>query len=48
MPKRLIKAIPMIKPPSKVDPLLSETEELIKIFFASIKTSENNRARRQK
>ena len=48
LPKRLIKAIPMIKPPSKVDPLLSETEELIKIFFASIKTSENNRARRQK
>ena len=30
---RLIKAVPLIKPPSKVDELLSKTEELIKIFF---------------
>ena len=45
---RLIKTGLMIKPPSKVDPLLTETEELIKLFLPSIKTSEKNRAKRQK
>ena len=45
---RLIKTVPMIKPPSKVEQLLCETEELIKILFASIKTSEKNKAKRQK
>ena len=45
---RLIKTVPMIKPPSKVAPLLTETEELIKLFLPSIKTPEKNRAKRQK
>ena len=36
---RLTKAVPLIQPPSEVDPLLIETEELIKIFFTSIRTA---------
>jgi len=34
---RLIKRVPMLKP-EDVDPLLAETEELIKIFASSIQT----------
>jgi len=34
----LIKKVPLIEPPSSVDKALNETEELIKIFFSSIKT----------
>jgi len=44
---RLIRAVPLIKPPSKVDELLSETEELIKIFFTSIRTAEKRKAKRR-
>jgi four helix bundle protein len=36
---RLIQRVPLIRPPSRVDPLLIETEELIRIFFASIRTA---------
>jgi four helix bundle protein len=36
---RLIQHVPLIKPPSKADELLSETVELIKIFVTSINTS---------
>ncbi|MSR65397.1 MAG: four helix bundle protein [Verrucomicrobiae bacterium] len=35
---RLIKRVPLLKP-SDVDPLLAETEELIRIFAASLKTA---------
>jgi len=37
---RLIRKVPLVRPPAKVDPVLGETEELIRIFFASIRTAE--------
>jgi len=40
---RLIKRVPLIKPTSPVDPVLSETEELIRIFVASIRTTEKRK-----
>jgi four helix bundle protein len=39
---RLIRSVPMM-PPTKIDPLLRETEELIKIFAASIRTTKRNK-----
>ena len=36
---RLTKRVPLIQPPNECDPLLNETEELIKIFFTSIRTA---------
>jgi four helix bundle protein len=39
---RLIHRVPML-PPGKVQPLLAETNALIKIFAASIRTAEKNR-----
>jgi four helix bundle protein len=39
---RLIKRVPLIKPPAKLDPLIDETVELIKIFWASIRTAERD------
>jgi len=36
----LIQRIPLIKPAEKLDRILQETEELIKIFVSSIKTTE--------
>ena len=39
---RLIHRVPLLAP-AKVEPLLSETEALIKIFSASIRTAEKNR-----
>ena len=44
---RLIRHVPLIKPASKVDSLLSETDELIRIFFTSVQTAEK-KARRKK
>lgn len=38
---RLIHRVPML-PPGKVEPLLAETNALIKIFAASIRTAEKN------
>ena len=38
---RLIKRVPLIKPPAKLDRLISETEERIKIFWSSIRTAES-------
>jgi four helix bundle protein len=38
---RLIHRVPML-PPGKVEPLLTETNALIKIFAASIRTAEKN------
>lgn len=42
---RLIKKVPLIKPASEVDPALQETEELIKIFVASIRTAKKKMVR---
>ena len=40
---RLIQRVPLIKPQEKVDPFLKETEELIRIFVASIRTTQKNK-----
>lgn len=42
---RLIKNVPLIDNMAIVDALLAETEELSRIFVASIRTCENNRVR---
>ncbi len=39
---RLIQVAPLIQPKTRLDELLEEVEELIKIFVASIKTTEGN------
>ncbi|MBM4044034.1 MAG: four helix bundle protein [Planctomycetes bacterium] len=39
---RLIQYVPLIKPTSRMDSLISETEELIRIFASSIKTAEKH------
>lgn len=39
---RLIQKVPLVKKPELVDPLLKETDELIRIFVASIKTVQKN------
>ena len=44
----LIKRVPLIKNPATLDPLVRETEELIRIFVASIKTYERKNGRRLK
>lgn len=36
---RLIERVPLVNPVSEVKPLLQETEELIRIFVASIRTA---------
>ena len=38
--QKLIQRVPLVKPPDRVDDLLQETEELIKIFVSSIRTAE--------
>jgi four helix bundle protein len=40
---KLIQRVPLIKKPALLDGILEETEELIKIFVASIKTAEKNK-----
>lgn len=39
---RLVHRVPLL-PPSKIDPLITETESLIKIFAASIRTAQKNK-----
>ncbi len=39
---KLIQRIPLIKPVNKLDRILEETEELIRIFVTSIKTAKGN------
>jgi four helix bundle protein len=39
---RVVHRVPLVKP-AKVEPVVSETEELIKIFFASIKTAKKKK-----
>jgi four helix bundle protein len=38
---KLIIRVPLIRPPSKINALLAETDELVRIFVASIRTSES-------
>jgi four helix bundle protein len=40
---KLIQRVPLVKPPDRVDDLLQETEELIKIFVSSIRTAEKKK-----
>jgi four helix bundle protein len=39
---RLVHRVPLV-PPRKIDPLIAETESLIKIFAASIRTAKQNK-----
>jgi four helix bundle protein len=39
---KLIQRVPLLEKPERVAPLLSETDELIRIFVASIRTAETN------
>lgn len=43
---RLTKRVPVLRPETQVDPLLQETEELIRIFKRSVQTAERNRSPR--
>jgi four helix bundle protein len=43
---KLIAKTRMMKDPSGIDPLLSETEELVRIFSASIRTARFRKAKR--
>ena len=45
---RLIRRVPLLKPESQVNPVLEETEELIRIFSASIKTSKQRRLQKKR
>lgn len=40
---KLIQRIPLIEPTEKLDSILKETEELIRIFVSSIKTAKTNK-----
>jgi four helix bundle protein len=39
---QLIKRVPLVKKAERVDPLLQETDELVRIFVTSIKTAQKN------
>jgi four helix bundle protein len=39
---KLIQRVPLIEPPERMDEILEETEELIKIFATSIRTAKKN------
>ena len=41
----LIQEVPLLKAPSKLDPLIQENEELIRIFVTSIRTSTSRNGR---
>jgi hypothetical protein len=40
--------VPLVKPPAKIDPLLREKDELIRIFVKSIQTAQERSLRRSK
>jgi len=40
---RLAMRVPLVNPPSQFEPLLKETEELIKIFYTSIRTADKGK-----
>ena len=39
---KLVQRLSLVKPPAKMDAIIAETEELIKIFATSIRTAEKN------
>ena len=39
---RLVIIVPMVEPASRIEPLVAECEELICIFFASVRTARDN------
>jgi four helix bundle protein len=41
---KLIQRVPLVKTPTRLAPLLTENDELIRIFVTSLKTSQANRA----
>ena len=43
---RLIKRVPLLRPESQVDALVTETDELIRIFKRSVQTARQNKVRR--
>ena len=45
---RLIIRVPLVPNPESVEPLLDETEQLIKIFFASVQTVARRAAERSR
>jgi four helix bundle protein len=40
---RLIHRVPLLKPESQIDPMLDETEQLIRIFATSIRTAQKRK-----
>jgi four helix bundle protein len=44
---RLVRRVPLVTKPELLDPLTTESEELVRIFAASIRTAEANRERRK-
>lgn len=43
----LVQRVPLVRAPNSVDPLLGETEELIKIFYRSISTARKRTTRKE-
>jgi four helix bundle protein len=43
---RLIRLVPLVEPPAKLDPLIDETDALVRIFVVSIATAQKNDPRR--
>jgi four helix bundle protein len=43
---RLVRRVPLLKPESQIDPLLDETEQLIRIFATSIRTAQRRKLSR--
>jgi four helix bundle protein len=39
---KLVQRVPLVEKPERVDPVLSETDQLIRIFVTSIRTAETN------
>ena len=44
---KLVKKVPLVQSPAEIDALLVETEELIKIFYASIRTAKKTVVREE-
>ncbi len=44
---RLVHRVPLVSPPSKLDPILEETDTLIRIFVASVATALQNDSERE-
>jgi four helix bundle protein len=44
---KLIQRVPLVKPTERMDEIINETEELIKIFATSVRTAEKNTNRKK-